>query len=68
MEKYKDQATFVHLYGPEPHPAMPGTNFDKGIPWQSFWSVHPQHHDYGARVAAAEGIIGMVHPEQVTQK
>ena len=65
VEKYQDRATFVHLYGPEPHPQMPGTNFDTGIPWQFFWSTRPQHRNYGDRVAAAEEIVDMIHPEQV---
>ena len=28
VEKYKDQVSFVHLYGPEPHPKRPDKNFD----------------------------------------
>ncbi|CAN0498419.1 unnamed protein product, partial [Laminaria digitata] len=49
VNEYKDRATFVHLYGPEPHPASPETNFDKGVMWQSFWSVIRQTKSYDDR-------------------
>lgn len=65
VEKYKDRATFVHMYGPEPHPTMPGTNFDAGTTWQSYWSVVGQHRTYEERVGMAERIGALVHPEQV---
>lgn len=55
----------MHVYGPEPHPSTPGTNFDKGVTWQSYWSVLAQHKTYGERVAAAERIVDMIHPSQV---
>eukprot|EP00903_Cladosiphon_okamuranus_P007159 g6951.t1 len=64
VEAYKGQATFVHVYGPEPHPSTPGTNFDKGIMWQNYWSVLPQQKTYGERVATAERIVDMIHPAQ----
>lgn len=66
VEAYKGQATFVHIYGPEPHPQTPATNFDKGISWQSFWSVIPQPKSYGERMSVAERIVGMIHPKQVS--
>lgn len=65
VESYKERATFVHLYGPEPHPSMPGTNFDKGITWQNYWSVFPQHQNYAERVAMAKRISDLIHPDEV---
>lgn len=66
VEEYKDRATFVHMYGPEPHPATPGTNFDTGSVWQMFWSTFPQHRSYQDRLAMADRISGLVHPDQVS--
>ncbi|CAM9684421.1 unnamed protein product [Scytosiphon promiscuus] len=64
VESYKDRATFVHMYGPEPHPATPGTNFDEGSVWQMYWSVYPQHRSYQDRLAMAGRISGLLHPDQ----
>ncbi|CAB1112602.1 unnamed protein product [Ectocarpus sp. CCAP 1310/34] len=64
VEAYGGKATFVHLYGPEPHPAMPGTNFDIGTTWQAFWSVFQQATRYEERVAMAQRIGRRIHPSQ----
>ncbi|CBN79506.1 expressed unknown protein [Ectocarpus siliculosus] len=64
VEAYGGKATFVHLYGPEPHPAMPGTNFDIGTTWQAFWSVYPQATSYDERAAMAQRINRLIHPSQ----
>ncbi|CAN0150810.1 unnamed protein product [Ectocarpus fasciculatus] len=64
VEAYEGKATFVHLYGPEPHPAMPGTNFDVGTTWQAFWSVYPQAKSYDERRSMAERISSLIHPSQ----
>ncbi|CAN0517954.1 unnamed protein product, partial [Ectocarpus sp. 8 AP-2014] len=64
VEAYGGKATFVHLYGPEPHPAMPGTNFDIGTTWQAFWSVYPQATSYDERAAMAQRISRLIHPSQ----
>ena len=67
VESYKGRATFVHLYGPEPHPKIPGTNFDKGTIWPHFWSAVAQHRDYEGRVAMANQIAHLIHADQVSQ-
>eukprot|EP00752_Nemacystus_decipiens_P003695 g3405.t1 len=64
VEAYKNKAVFVHIYGPEPHPSTPGTNFDKGIPWQSYWSVLRQPETFEERVATAEKIVDKIHTDQ----
>ena len=65
VDEYKNRATFVHLYGPEPHPVSPATNFDKGIQWQSFWSVVRQPRSYFERRDMAARISDVIHPAQV---
>eukprot|EP00904_Undaria_pinnatifida_P008240 jgi/Undpi1/4546/HiC_scaffold_18.g07900.m1 len=64
VDEYKNRATFVHLYGPEPHPVSPATNFDKGIQWQSFWSVVRQPRSYFERRDMAARISDVIHPAQ----
>lgn len=65
VEEYKNRATFIHLYGPEPHPVMPGTNFDTGTVRPSYWSVVQQHRSYRDRLEMAASVRELVHPEQV---
>lgn len=65
MESNKDRAIFIHLYGAEPHPRLPDTNFDSGNGVVNFWSTRPQQLDYEARLQAAIGIRDVVHPDQV---
>eukprot|EP00903_Cladosiphon_okamuranus_P022080 g20305.t1 len=42
VERYGDKAIFVHVYGPEPHPAAPDLNFDAGTLLSNYWSVWRQ--------------------------
>lgn len=65
VDDYQDLATFVHLYGPEPHPALPGTNFDQGVYIPKFWSSVKQHRSYQDRVDMATDILDLIHPSQV---
>lgn len=64
VETYKDRATFAHLYGAEPHPITPGTNFDWGIPIPQYWSATGQHRNYQDRLNMAAKIVATTHPEQ----
>ncbi|CAM9661773.1 unnamed protein product, partial [Sphacelaria rigidula] len=61
---YKDRATFVHLYGPEPHPMLPDTNFDVGTVWTSSWSVVRQPLTYQDRLNMVARIQNYTHPSQ----
>lgn len=65
MEEYQDRATFVHLYGPEPHPVIPGTNFDKGTLRPMPWSVVNQPLSYQERLKMVAKIVDTTHPSQV---
>lgn len=66
VDSHKDRATFVHLYGAEPHPLPPATNFDIGTQRPQYWSVVDQHRTYDERVAMAKTIRRMVHPAEVS--
>ena len=65
MDEYKDRATFVHLYGPEPHPVAPGTNFDHGVQVNSFWSTVRQPTTYEDRLDMVGRVRNLLHPDQV---
>ncbi|CAM9120761.1 unnamed protein product [Scytosiphon promiscuus] len=65
VEDYGDKATFVHVYGPEPHPAAPDLNFDSGKLLPNFWSILRQPVTYNDRVEAAKNIHSITHPDQV---
>eukprot|EP00904_Undaria_pinnatifida_P010542 jgi/Undpi1/6618/HiC_scaffold_20.g09097.m1 len=65
VESHKDRVTFVHLYGVEPHPMLPGTNFDSGGVVVNYWSTVAQPKTYEQRLAMVERIEGLTHPEQV---
>ncbi|CAM9513374.1 unnamed protein product [Pylaiella littoralis] len=65
VESYKDRATFVHLYGPEPHPVSPDTNFDSGKVVDSYWSTVNQPKTYDERLAMIDKVKTWLHPEQV---
>lgn len=67
VNSYQDRATFVHLYGPEPHPIMPGTNFDRGSPIPNYWSTVIQQRNYEDRVKMAARIVNDTHPSQVQE-
>ncbi|CAM9847656.1 unnamed protein product [Ectocarpus sp. 6 AP-2014] len=64
VEMYKDHVTFVHLYGPEPHPTTPATNFDHGVVVNSYWSTVPQPESYEQRLAMVDRVKDLMHPEQ----
>lgn len=68
VELYKDRATFFHMYGPEPHPQVPGTNFDKGSVWPHYWSVVQQAHSYDKRVDMANRISAVIHRDEVSSQ
>lgn len=65
VEMYKDRVTFVHLYGPEPHPTTPATNFDLGVVVNSYWSTVHQPESYEQRLAMVDRVKDQMHPEQV---
>jgi len=63
VEAYKDKVTFVHLYGPEPHPVSPDTNFDSGRQAMNYWSTVRQPRDWDSRLTMAKKITNLMHPE-----
>ncbi|CAM9479034.1 unnamed protein product [Choristocarpus tenellus] len=65
VELYKDRATFVHLYGAEPHPMIPDTNFDSGRLLPLYWSVIRQPLTYDGRLEMARRTLDLTHPNQV---
>ena len=65
MEEYKGRATFVHLYGPEPHPVAPGTNFDHGVQVNSYWSTVRQPVTYQDRLDMVGRVRDWLHPDEV---
>lgn len=65
VETYKDRFTFVHLYGPEPHPTAPDTNFDSGKVVDSYWSTVKQPKTYDERLVMVDRVKDLLHPEQV---
>lgn len=65
MDEYKDRATFVHLYGPEPHPVAPSTNFDHGVQVNSYWSTVRQPVTYQDRLDMVGRVRDWLHPDQV---
>lgn len=65
VEDYRDDAIFVHVYGPEPHPSWPDTNFDSGNLLPNFWSIRRQTVTYGDRLEQAKKTRGITHPDQV---
>ncbi|CAM9629894.1 unnamed protein product [Pylaiella littoralis] len=65
VEDYGDDAIFVHVYGPEPHPASPDINFDSGRLLPNFWSVRRQPVTYDDRLDRARNIRSITHPDQV---
>lgn len=66
VEDYGDKAIFVHVYGPEPHPASPDLNFDSGKLLPNYWSIQRQPVTYDDRVEAARNIHSITHPDQVS--
>lgn len=66
IKSHGDRAIFVHMYGPEPHPCAPDTNFDSGKLLSNYWSVAPQTFTYKGRLQAARAIREITHPDQVT--
>lgn len=66
VEAFKDRVTFVHLYGPEPHPTLPATNFDQGIPVNSYWSTVAQPTSYPERLAMLDRVVDLLHPDEVS--
>lgn len=65
VEGYADDAIFVHVYGPEPHPTSPDINFDSGMLLPNFWSVRRQSVTYDDRLEQAKKIRSITHPRQV---
>ncbi|CAM9529184.1 unnamed protein product [Choristocarpus tenellus] len=65
VESYHDRATFVHLYGAEPHPMIPDTNFDSGTLRPMYWSVMRQPLNYNKRLEMAQQALELTNPEQV---
>lgn len=68
VRTYGDEAIFVHIYGPEPHPTLPDTNFDAGKQLPNYWSLTRQHTTYKERLAAAKAIRPFTHPDQVKKQ
>lgn len=65
VEKYAEQVTFLHLYGPEPHPKRPDKNFDTGKIIEFPWSTVRNAKTWTARREATEMIQDDIHPEQL---
>ncbi|CAM9792404.1 unnamed protein product [Discosporangium mesarthrocarpum] len=65
VEKFQDRATFVHLYGAEPHPLIPDKNFDSGSLLPNFWSTMRQPLTYDERADMARRVLSRTHPSQV---
>ena len=65
METHKDRVTFVHVYGAEPHPKLPGTNFDSGGVVVNYWSTVSQPETYDQRLKMVERIRDLIHPDEV---
>lgn len=65
VEKYADSVTFVHLYGPEPHPKKPDKNFDTGMIVEFPWSTIRNAKTWIARKSAAEMIQDDLHPAEL---
>lgn len=65
VSSHGEKAIFVHMYGPEPHPTVPDTNFDSGTLLPNYWSVASQTLTYEGRVASAEAIRSITHPSEV---
>lgn len=65
VDDYHNLVTFVHLYGPEPHPMTPFSNFDTGVPRPQYWSIVPQAQSYSERVEMAQKIKGDLHPQTI---
>ena len=65
VEKYSDQVSFVHLYGPEPHPKRPDKNFDTGKIIEFPWSTVRNSKTWDARRAAATLIQDDLHPNSL---
>jgi len=68
VETHGDKAIFVHVYGPEPHPAAPDRNFDSGKLLANYWSVRRQPVTYSDRLEQAKAIRSITHPDQVTRE
>mmetsp|Transcript_7615 Transcript_7615/g.9906 ORF Transcript_7615/g.9906 Transcript_7615/m.9906 type:complete len:231 (+) Transcript_7615:323-1015(+) len=65
VENYHKQVTFVHLYGPEPHPIAPDSNFDQGTYRINYWSIVRQATSYDDRLEMATKISPNIHPESL---
>lgn len=65
VEAYKDQATFLHLVGPEPHPLGPDTNFDTGKQLMNYWSVVRQAKTWDDRKEMATRVAEYTHPDAI---
>lgn len=63
VEKYYDRVSFIHLYGPEPHPKRPDKNFDTGKIIEFPWSTIRNAKTWEARRTAAALIKDDIHPE-----
>lgn len=68
MDNYGDKAIFVHVYGPEPHPAAPDLNFDAGTLLSNYWSVWRQSVTYDDRLEKASTVRSITHPDQVNKR
>lgn len=66
VELYSERATFVHLVGPEPHPATPEANFDSGTVRMNYWSTIPQPRTYEERRKLAQTRVSpRLHPNSI---
>lgn len=63
VEKYYDQVSFIHLYGPEPHPKRPDKNFDTGKIIEFPWSTVRNAKTWESRRSTAELVKDDIHPE-----
>jgi peroxiredoxin len=62
VEQYKDRITFLHMYGPEPHPNLPYSNFDSGKPKINYWSTVEQPSTWEERMDLVRKVAPLTHP------
>mmetsp|Transcript_35109 Transcript_35109/g.108771 ORF Transcript_35109/g.108771 Transcript_35109/m.108771 type:complete len:256 (-) Transcript_35109:18-785(-) len=65
VERYADRVHFIHLVGPEPHPATPFVNFDSGKQLPNYWSTVDQPWSWASRKALAAKVASYTHPAAV---
>jgi len=66
VDLQKDNAIFLHLIGPEPHPLWPYANFDSGSMKMNFWSTYGQPLTFEERVTqSASRVAPLLHEDVI---